>query len=199
VNNLKQIALAIHNYEHEYNCLPPAHIVDASGNPFHSWRTLILPYLEQAELYKSIDLSKPWRDPANATALNTYVSVFHCPASEARQNTTTYLAIAAPDCCFLSSKSRSLAKITDAHDLTLMVIEAGVDNAVPWMAPVDADEPLFMSLGPAAKMHHPGGMDACFVSGQVTFLKATTPAPVRRALISISGNDDEFASQFFRY
>ena len=72
-----------------------------------------------------------------------------------------------------------------------MVIEAGEENAVPWMAPVDADESLVMSLGPTTKLHHAGGMNACFVDGSVVFLKANTPAEVRRALMSISGNDNE--------
>src|SRR5262245_6205217 len=45
-NNLKQIALALYNYEQEHKVLPPAYTVDATGRPLHSWRTLILPYLE---------------------------------------------------------------------------------------------------------------------------------------------------------
>src|SRR5262249_20258199 len=44
-NNLKQIALALYNYEQEHKALPPAYTVDANGRPLHSWRTLILPYL----------------------------------------------------------------------------------------------------------------------------------------------------------
>ncbi len=189
-NNLKQIALALHDYEQTYNALPPAHTVDAMGRPLHSWRTLILPYLEQQPLYQTIDLSKPWNDQANAKAMGTSVPVFRCPAAVGPPNTTTYLAIAAPNGCFLPGESRRLAEITDAHESTLMVIEAGEENAVPWMAPVDADESLVMSLGPATKLHHEGGTNACFVDGHVQFLKASTPALVRRALMSISGNDN---------
>src|SRR5262245_3382414 len=47
LNNLKQIALALHNYDATYGSLPPAYIADASGKPMHSWRVLILPFLEQ--------------------------------------------------------------------------------------------------------------------------------------------------------
>jgi prepilin-type processing-associated H-X9-DG protein len=193
VNNLKQIALALHNYEQAYKALPPAHTVDAKGRPLHSWRTLILPYLEQEPLYQTIDLSKPWNDPANAKALETSLQVFRCPEAVGPKNMTTYLAIAAPNGCLIPKESRRLAEITDAHESTLLVVEAGEENAIPWMAPVDADEPLVMSLGPTTKLHHAGGTNACFVDGSVTFLKANTPAKARRAMTSIAGNDDEVA------
>src|SRR5262249_32690557 len=70
-NNLKQIALALHNYVQDHKALPPAYTMDTNGRPLHSWRTLILPYLEQRSLYEKIDLSKPWNDPVNATASAT--------------------------------------------------------------------------------------------------------------------------------
>ncbi|MFI5456177.1 MAG: DUF1559 domain-containing protein [Isosphaerales bacterium] len=195
-NNLKQIALALRNYEQSHKALPPAYTVDAKGRPLHSWRTLILPYLEQQPLYQTIDLSKPWNDPANAKALEAFLPVFHCPEAVGSENTTSYLAIAAPNGCLIPKESRRLAEITDAHESTLMVIEAGEENAVPWMAPVDADETLVMSLGPTTKLHHTGGTNACFVDGHVTFLKANTPAMVRRALMSISGDDNEVAKEW---
>jgi prepilin-type processing-associated H-X9-DG protein len=196
VNNIKQIMLALHNYEEAHKALPPAYTVDANGRPLHSWRTLILPYLEQESLYQTIDLSKPWNDPANAKALDTHLFVFRCPGSVGPRNTTTYLAIAGPNGCLIPKKSRRLAEITDAHDSTIMVIEAGDENAVPWMAPVDADETLVMNLGPTTKLHHPGGMNAGFVDGSVRFLKTSIPARVRRALISISGNDKVDSNEY---
>lgn len=195
-NNMKQIALALYNYEQTQNGLPPAYTVDATGRPLHSWRTLILPYLEQEALYQTIDLSKPWNDSANAKALETNLPVLRCPEAVGLLNTTTYLAIAAPHGCLIPKESRRLAEITDAHELTLMVIEAGEENAVPWMAPVDADESLVLSLGPTTKLHHSGGTNACFVDGRTAFLRANTPAMVRRALMSISGNDNQVAKEW---
>ncbi len=194
-NNLKQIALALHNYVQEHKALPPAYTVDAEGKPLHSWRTLILPYLEQEPLYRTIDLSKPWTDPSNAQAFETLVPVFRCPEAVGPRNTTTYLAIAAADGCFNPREPRRLEEITDAHGSTLMVIEAGEEHAVPWMAPVDADEFLLMSLGPTTKLHHAGGTNAGLVDGSVRFLRAKTPAPVRRALMTISGKDNELLKE----
>ena len=40
-NNLKQIALAVHNYAETNRCFPPAYIADKNGKPMHSWRVLI--------------------------------------------------------------------------------------------------------------------------------------------------------------
>jgi type II secretory pathway pseudopilin PulG len=196
VNNLKQIGLALHGYEEAYKALPPAYTVDARGRPLHSWRTLILPYLEQEPLYRTIDLSRPWNDPVNAGALETIPLVFRCREAAGPQNTTTYLAIVAPNGCFIPKEPRRLAEITDAHESTLMVIEAGEESAVPWMAPVDADESLVMGLGPTTKLHHAGGTNACFVNGRIAFLKADTPVEVRRALLSISRNDNEVAEKW---
>jgi prepilin-type processing-associated H-X9-DG protein len=196
VNNMKQIALALHSYEQEHKALPPAYTVGAGGRPLHSWRTLILPYLEQAPLYQAIDLAKPWDDPANATAFKTVLPVFWCPSAVNPGNTTTYLAVVGPNACFLPREPRRLADITDGTSNTLMVIEAGRDNAVPWMAPSDAAESLVIGLGPDTKFHHPGGMNAAFVDGSVHFLKATVTAPVRRALMTIAGNEELSADQY---
>lgn len=195
-NNLKQIALALRNYEEVYESLPPAYTVDPHGRPLHSWRTLILPFLEQHALYETIDLSKPWDDPANARANQTALSVYRCPRGAGPTNTTTYLAVTGANACLVPGKPRRLEEITDAHDLTLMLIEAGEENAIPWMAPMDADESLVLSLGPTTRFHHAGGANGCFVAGNVLFLKATTPESVRRAMISISGKDEAIAIQW---
>lgn len=189
-NNLKQILLALHNYASEHGGFPPAYTIDANGRPLHSWRTLILPYLEQKTLYDSIDLAKPWDDPANAKAAQAAVHVYACPSAGAASNTTTYLANAGPNGGLAPGKIRPLAEITDDPDWTLLVIDAAEEQAVPWMAPVDAGPPLVLGFGPDSDLHHPGGTNAGFVSGQVLFLKATTSAETRRALMSIDGGDD---------
>jgi prepilin-type processing-associated H-X9-DG protein len=190
-NNLKQIALALHNYVAEHGVLPPARTVDASGQPLHSWRTLILPYLDQAALYQSIDLSKPWYDPVNAKALKTGLPVYQCPEAGGPPDRTTYLAITSPDGCLRPNEGRRLAEITDSYGSTLMLIEAGEERSISWMVPVDADESVLMRLGPKGLHRHAGGTNGCFVDGSVRFLKDSTPAKVRHALMSISGKDDD--------
>ena len=126
------------------------------------------------------------------------VSLNALPRAAARgsQNTTTYLAIAGPNVCLIPGKPRRLADIKDGHGATIMIIEAGEENAVPWMAPIDADESLVMGIGATTKLHHVGGVNAAFVDGSVRFLKSSTPAAVRRALLSISGNEFSHPSTY---
>ncbi|MEZ6114117.1 MAG: DUF1559 domain-containing protein [Pirellulaceae bacterium] len=64
-SNLKQIELALHNYHDTFKSFPPAYIADANGRPMHSWRVLILPFMEQRELYDQCRFDEPWDGPNN--------------------------------------------------------------------------------------------------------------------------------------
>ena len=194
-NNLKQIALALQNYESVYHSLPPAYTVDTDGKPLHSWRTLILPYLEQQSLYEKIDLSKPWDDPANKEAYETRLSVYQCPSANCPPSHTTYLAVVAPSGCFRPTEPRKMSDITDDHNLTLMVLEVDSEHNVPWMSPTDASEQWILNLGNVARLPHPGGVQAVCVGGNVLFLRSALRAATLRALISIDGHDDAVAQE----
>lgn len=189
-NNLKQIALALHNYEEVYGAFPPAYTVDADGKRLHSWRTLILPYLERRALYDRIDLSKPWDDPANAVAFQTIIHTYRCPSAAHQENYTTYLAVVASNGCIHPTRGRRLDEITDGTSRTLMVIEVDSREAVHWMSPMDADENLVLRLGSETELPHENGMHAAFADGSAQFLSADMPAAECRALISIAGNDN---------
>jgi Protein of unknown function (DUF1559) len=57
--------LAVANYHETYGCFPPAYVADRDGKPIHSWRVLILPFLEQQELYRAYNFDEPWNGPNN--------------------------------------------------------------------------------------------------------------------------------------
>jgi type II secretory pathway pseudopilin PulG len=190
-NNLKQIELALLNYQEAWHALPPAYTVDANGKPLHSWRTLILPFLDQAPLYRTIDLSKPWDDPVNADAMQKALPVYQCPSNTASPpNHTTYFASVGPKSFLRLAESRDLSEITDGRSETLTIIEAPADRSVPWMSPHDADEVLVLSIGPKSKLSHQGGSHAALLDGSVRFFPDSIPAATRRALISVAGGDN---------
>ncbi len=76
-NNLKQIGLALHNYESSYRVFPPAY----SRRPGHNMLTFILPYLEQKPVYDQYRWDLAWDDPANDPATHVDLEVFLCPSA----------------------------------------------------------------------------------------------------------------------
>lgn len=197
-NNLKQIALALIQYEVEYHALPPAYTVDADGKPLHSWRTLILPYLEQRALFERIDLSKPWDDPANSLARDTVIPCYQCPAAGLKPGQTNYFAVVGPHACFQATAPRPLSEITDEHGLTLMVAEVDAPQAVHWMSPRSPQFNTLSKPGGATERPHPGGGMGVFVDGAVQFLDAGLSDETTRAIISIDAGDDEVARRGLR-
>jgi type II secretory pathway pseudopilin PulG len=192
-NNLKQIGIALRNYEEAYGSFPPAYTVDADGKPLHSWRTLILPYMEQKPLYDKIDLSKPWDDPANRTAYETKVSIFACPSFTGPDFHTTYLAAVGPTSCLQAGQPRLRSEITDDAGLTLIVVEVDASRAVHWMSPTDVSEHEAVDSAAADRLPHPSGSQALFADGGIRFLEAKIKPATLGAMISIAGNDDELA------
>jgi prepilin-type processing-associated H-X9-DG protein len=196
-NNLKQIGLALLNYHDTYGAFPPAFTVDAEGKPLHSWRTLILPFLDHTPEYNSLNLSRPWHAPVNSHLFEMVIPVYQCPTTQLRPTPlphqhTTYLACAAPNGLFDQSESRSLSEVTDGTSQTLMVIEVPGDRSVPWWAPQDADETLIMltNAGRDVKQgYHTGGAHWLLCDGSVRFVSDGVNAATRRALISIAGGD----------
>lgn len=92
VNNLKQIALAIHNYAGVHDRYPIARGVrpnrpyDITSRYNYSGFAQILPYMEQRPVYNSInfDLTIPLAAFGNTTAQATIVSSFVCPSENQR-------------------------------------------------------------------------------------------------------------------
>ncbi|SFI87018.1 DUF1559 domain-containing protein [Planctomicrobium piriforme] len=79
-NNLKQVGLAIANYESSHRVFPTARLQTATTD-WHSWTAMILPYLDQTNVYNIYDTNKVWNDPVNAVAVATIISVYKCPSS----------------------------------------------------------------------------------------------------------------------
>ncbi|MGQ0633913.1 MAG: H-X9-DG-CTERM domain-containing protein [Planctomycetaceae bacterium] len=91
--------------------------------------------------------------------------------------------------CFRPGEPRRLREITDGISTTLLVFEAPVDQAVPWMSPYDADAGVLLNIGPKTKLAHVGGINTALGDGSVRLISESTPADTRRALISIADGD----------
>jgi prepilin-type N-terminal cleavage/methylation domain-containing protein/prepilin-type processing-associated H-X9-DG protein len=99
-NNLKQIGLAIHNYHDTYNFFPASGWTRVgAGNPagkWHSWRTVILPYVEQDNLRRVFDLNFHWWEGPNLAAAVYPVKMYECPSTGTRATITSAVAKPSP-------------------------------------------------------------------------------------------------------
>ena len=74
-NNLKQFALALHNYHDANNKLPPAR----DDNEF-SAHARVLPYVEQSSVHRQINFTVDYDDAPNAAPMATVIKTFICPS-----------------------------------------------------------------------------------------------------------------------
>jgi prepilin-type N-terminal cleavage/methylation domain-containing protein len=86
-NNLKQLVLACHNYHDVYRMFPPGWIsVNGTVQDAHhgingaGWGTMLLPYVDQAPLYRLFDADLAIHDPANVRFSTTKLTMMECPS-----------------------------------------------------------------------------------------------------------------------
>lgn len=193
-NNLKQIALALHNYADDHDGrLPPAYTVDANGKPLHSWRTLLLPYLEQKALYETIDLSKPWDDPANQQARESSIPTYFCVAAGKPRTETPYVVVRSAEGLFSGADSTRIDMLGDASGLTVLAVEVSREHRVHWMSPEDIDLTTWTARSSWKSWPHSGGGQVSFADAHVQFVLKTAPADALRAIVTIDASDNDAA------
>jgi hypothetical protein len=150
MNNLRQIALAMHSYAEAHDRrLPPAAVFGKDGRPLLSWRVLLLPYLdpEQKELYGQFRLDEPWDSPHNLPLLKQMPVVYKHPGFEATNDpcNTHFRVFVGKGTAFEGAHGLHLKNdFTSGLANTILVVEAA--EAVPWTKPDElpyaADQPL---------------------------------------------------------
>ncbi len=168
-NNLKQIGLAMHNYAYANKSFPPAYAADKDGKPLLSWRVHILPYVNQAELYKQFHLDEPWDSEHNKPLIAQMPAVYKHPNSAVSgQGKTNYLTVRGEKAVFPGTKGVTLKEIIDGTSNTIMTVEVSDEKAVVWTKPDDFEydekDPLKGLVGLS-----PGGFNAGFADGSVRF------------------------------
>jgi hypothetical protein len=213
-NNLKLIGLALHHYHDQYGSFPPAFIADEQGRPIHSWRTLLLPFLDDSSLtaaYARYRFDEPWDGPNNSKLHTTGLPLFSCPGDPASApGLTNYLAVIGPQTAWPGGRPARKEDLSDGLEQTILVVEV-VNSGIRWMEPRDLkfDEMSFKLNDPDGRsissLHTkpgPGDRDywpwtktvayvhILFADGASRRIRADTPAETIRALLTANGGED---------
>jgi prepilin-type processing-associated H-X9-DG protein len=200
-NNLKQISLAMTNYQETYGCFPPAYIADKDGKPMHSWRVLLLPYLEQQQFYDQYRFDEPWDSLNNKKITDLAMRVFQCPdQSDPTKPTTGYVMIVGPHTLSNGPNSRKVSDITDGVSNTIMLVEVP-DSDIPWAEPRDLDfKQLDFKINsgkrPCIGSNHPRGAYVSFCDGSVHFLNDSIDPQIVKAMATIDDGEKVPARDF---
>ncbi|MFN7625574.1 MAG: DUF1559 domain-containing protein [Pirellula sp.] len=162
-NNIRQLALAIHNYESAFKTMPPT--ITGSGVPgnargsgLYSWLAMILPHVEQGPLFSRLDFSVPMTsaivgstpnylkleilsDHRNATVAGTRVSTFLCPSDPWLQ--TTYAGTALPAPGSYAGNLGWVRQTTGTQGLDPQLLQT--NGAMPIVNPADTNRSWYKS------------------------------------------------------
>jgi Protein of unknown function (DUF1559) len=187
INNLKQLALAMHVYNDVNNHFPAAAVYDKSGKPLLSWRVMVLPYIEQDALYKEFHLDEPWDSDHNKKLMEKMPPLFAAGDEQALKNHEThYQTFVGKGAIFDGKKGVKITDITDGTSNTIMLVEA--KKPVPWTKPEDVPFDAG-KLAPQLGGLFDGIFNAAFADGSVHSLPLTIKEEKLRALITRNGGE----------
>ncbi len=128
--------MAVANYQDANNKYPPAYILGPDGKPWHSWRILILPYIEQDNLFKSYQFAEPWNGPNNSRLADRMPKLYAFSGTQTPTTTTNYLAVVGKETMWPGAMSRKHDEIKDGPSQTILIVENN-DLGIHWMEPRD--------------------------------------------------------------
>lgn len=178
------------NYKDGHGRLPPAVVYGKYGQPLYSWRVLILPYIEQEELYKQFHLDEPWDSPHNIQLLAKMPAMFAPPPGKAKKvppNHTVCKVFVGKGAAFEGREGLSLSHdFPDGTSSTLLIVEAG--TPAPWTKPEDlAYDPE--GLLPDLRCIFKDGFRACMADGSRRWVRKGLSEATLRAAITRNGGE----------
>jgi hypothetical protein len=210
-NNMKMILLALLSYEAANGCFPPAVVLGPDGRPWHSWRVLVLPYLEGgSDVYEAYDFSLPWNAEANLAVARRHIPAYRNPFDNTDSGAAGYAVILSDDGVFppagatmrdasdrgFRARGTKLREIGDGTSSTACLVPIDAAAGKPWTEPKDvpvvaatraADGGI--QLVSAAGQDKSAYFSVGLCDGSIRTLPATSAETVLRVLTSRAGGE----------
>lgn len=163
------------------------------GKSAHSWRILLLPFLDGQELLESYSFDEPWDGPNNQKLASQMPRFFSFAGSHVSGESvsTNFVAVTGPETVWPPSGSTSYLDVSDPHSRTIQFAEYN-GPPIHWMSPVDLP---FAKM--SFKVGDPAGVDSQYldpavamVDGSVQRLSSSdVTEDEMRAMCTKSGGD----------
>jgi hypothetical protein len=192
LSNLRRLGFAVAAYHDAKGHYPPAYVLGPDGKPWHSWRVLLLPYLDEEKLFGEYNFNEPWDGPNNRRLASRIPSVFRSQRAQRKSDSvvTSYLAVVGEGTLWPGAGTVPRQEVTDGEAQTILLVEnSGL--GVHWMEPRDL-EFATMSFG----LGRPDGVSSWYqdpaivtADGSVRRLKRELRPETLRALLTIRGGE----------
>lgn len=138
--NLKRIGLALHAYHERYEQFPPAFVMGPDGKPWHSWRVLLLPFLDEQPLYDQYRFDEPWNGEHNRKLMLQRPTVYASRLQiSSTKNATTYLGVVSRRSMWPRQFSVKITDVSDGTSNTIHLVE-NMHSDVVWSEPREMTE-----------------------------------------------------------
>jgi hypothetical protein len=182
MNDLRQVALAVLNYESAFQKFPSRTIIDEEGRPLFSGRVSILPFMEQNNLHGNLRLDEPWDSPHNSQfTKDTKVQTFG-------ENEMVRFPVFPNSMWDEENPVEHFQEITDGTSNTILAIYASEEDVVSWADPspwiLSVDDPMTSVFGERDEVQ------VVFVDGSVQILKKSEMTNDKlKAMLTVSGGE----------
>lgn len=186
--------MAVANYHDAYDRYPPAVTYDAAGRPSHSWRILVLPFLEQRELFQAYSFDEPWNGPNNSKLATRMPQLFAFAGTyeSGKSTSTNFVAITGAETSWPPGSGMMHSDIGDGPSNTIQFAEYN-GPAIHWMSPEDLE---FATM--SFVLGDPAGIDSQYLepavataNGAVKRLSAEISPEELRAMCTANGKESD--------
>ena len=184
-NEMRNLMLALLNYEAANGSFPPAVLTSKNGKKF-SWRVAILPFLGRSDLFEKYRFDEDWDSDHNLKLAREIPNEFQHPINEALgSDFCSYFLVTGKGTGFDGDVGMRIIDLMDGTSNTLCIVEAKKDAF--WTQPVDVvfdDDKLDTTLGG----YTPGGFNGSLFDGSTQFMSSQIdPATLRLLFLKSDG------------